>query len=71
MLLLPTKSCAMPTIVIARLVSPWWYAALSDTYPARLPTCGGGGRPGSISELSMFAQPIGPRQHQTQKGRSR
>lgn len=24
MLLLPTKFCAMPTIVPARLVSPWW-----------------------------------------------
>ncbi len=31
MLLLPTKSCAMPTMVPAKLVSPWWYAALSDT----------------------------------------
>ncbi len=30
-LLLPTKSCARPTMVPARLASPWWYAACSLT----------------------------------------
>ena len=31
MLLLPTKSWARPTMVPARLASPWWYAACSET----------------------------------------
>ena len=30
-LLLPTKSCARPTIVDARDASPWWYAECSET----------------------------------------
>ena len=32
-MLLPTKSCASPTIVDARDASPWWYAECSLTYP--------------------------------------
>ena len=31
MLFEPTKSCAKPTMVLARLASPWWYAECSET----------------------------------------